>query len=236
MCCDNNSERLIELSYGELSRDDAEELESHLAACEACRREWEAIRQNGELLDLANRKHMRDVPSLDPADLFAAQQRSGARQLQRWKHLALAATAAAMLLAVTSAAIRRIEIDSTHVTIRWQESPAPPPSQELKADAALAQFRAELAETRHLLADHRQRLDNLDQLAALIVTELKDDDARFAQAVAALHVRIDVLRRQNDQRWQAVGRGFHDWYLTQRLESSPAPQTTFVPLESGESP
>jgi len=60
----------------------------------------------------------------------------------------------------------------------------------------------------------------------LVVTELKRNDVRLETTRASVVRRIDAVERQNNERWRAVGRGFHDWYLERALaEATPASAT-----------
>jgi hypothetical protein len=222
-CAD--TEKLIDLAYGEAPPDEAAAIEAHLAGCDSCRRTWEEIAGNIELLDRAADEPL-SAPAIDPTRIFAAAGRRENARARRWRRAAICATAAVVVLATAAAAFRRVEIHATHVVIRWSN----PPRSEIQAPSPandLSQLRAELSQARRRLDDYGRRLEDLDRLASLVVSELKEDDARLTRATAGLHLRIDALQRQNDRRWQAVGRGFHDWYLANAADSAVQEQTTF---------
>ena len=240
MPCEQSSEKLIDFAYGELPSGQAAAIEAHLAECDSCRRQCEEIAHNIELLDRAAGEPMPATAS-DPWRIFAAVRLREAARSRRWRRAAISAAAAAVLIAVAAAGFRHVEVHATHVVIRWSEAPAPTgprpqPPAGAPDDANLAQFREDLAQTRTLLAEHGRRLEDLDRFASLVVAELKEDDVRLTRAATALRVRIDALQRQNDERWQAVGRGFHDWYLTHLSGPSADSQANFTPPTAGDRP
>jgi hypothetical protein len=223
MTCEVTAEQRIEFVYGELPPAQAAAIEAHLAECESCRRECEEFTQQMELMDRAV-----SVPvaaaSTDLSKILATARSRANSRSRRWRRVALGAAAAALVIAVAAAAVRRVEVHATHVVIRWGGSAAPQQGQFPAAvDADSDRLRTELARTQSLLLEHRRRLDDLDRLAALVVSELKDDDAGMAR----LAFRIDALQRQNDERWQTVRRGFHGWYLA-HVESAGDLQTDFT--------
>jgi hypothetical protein len=231
MPCDQLPEKLIELIYGELTREDAAAVEAHLALCESCRRGRDDLARHVELLQSA--AELPAPGSVESARIFAAARRREAARSRRWRRVAIAATAAAAVLLAAAAAGRRVEIHRTHVVIRWSER-----AEQLaphQADVSDHRLKSELAQTHALLARQQQRLDDLERFAALVVTELKQDDLRMSRTSTALHARLDALQRQTDERWQAVGRGFHDWYLTQ-LSDTPLMQQTASDLTEGDLP
>jgi hypothetical protein len=232
MTCNTTSEKLMEFVYDELPAAESAAMESHLAKCDSCRREWEELAHNVELLDRAAAAPAIRT-AVEPASVLAAARRGEIARAKRWRLVALFATSATILVAIATAAVRRVEVHATHVVICWSESPS---AEDLTDDATVKQLRGELARTQTLLAEHRRRLDDLDRLGSLIVAELKEDDLRLARSAAKLHLRIDAVQRQNDERWQAVGRGFHDWYLAQ--VTGPIDQQTnlSIPATAGDLP
>ena len=234
MNCETAKRRMIDLAYGELSPDEARQVEAHVAECGACRADWEDLAASCELIDRASERDSPGRPQVDVLKLLAEARRRDAARARRWRTAAWSAVAAAVVVAAAGIAQIRVEWGSAGLVIGWG-SPAEAGGAPV-ADPAVPRLEAQLAESQAALAAHRRRLDDLDQLAALIVERVQANDARASHALAALGGRIEEVRRQNDQRWNAVSRGFHDWYLAQRLDPEPSAQeTTVTPLEQGDS-
>ncbi|MBW3600109.1 MAG: zf-HC2 domain-containing protein [Planctomycetes bacterium] len=237
MRCDQVKQSLVDLAYGELPRGDSKDVKAHLVACDRCRVEWEALAESRELLD-----HAADFPPADVVKILAEAHRREVVAARRRRRRVWSAVAAAALLAAVGIAQLQFERRPSQVIIGWSDAdPAPvSPPQAPGRDPIVEKLQADLDASAAALADCRRRLDDLDQLAVLIVQELKSDDLRRAHAIESLHERIEEVRRQNDARWQAVGRGFHNWHLAQRLESREAiavdPPAAVMPLKTGDSP
>ena len=221
MNCNQVQQRLVDLAFGELGPEEARRIESHLATCETCRGEWEPLAASCELVDHAARQSPQ-LSSVNVPRLFAEAHRRTAQRARRWRMAAWSAVAAAVLVAAASL--------GELIRVERQVANEPQP------DPRIEQLQAELAESQAALAAQRRRMDEFNRLAALIVEELEARDARAVRTSSALHLRIEDVRLQNDRRWKAVGRGFHDWYLAQHLDASPDEPITSNPLQSGVSP
>ena len=232
MSCNQATENLIEFVYGELSAAEAAAIESHLAECHVCRREFDELAQSIELLDRVAETPPVTAP-IEPARIFAAVHRRQTVGARRWRLAAIAAAAAAVLIAVVSVGVRRIDVYTTHLVIRWSDASK---SEAPAVESNVEQLREDLARTQSHLAEQQRRLDDLERLGSLVVAELKEDDVRLARAAAKLHLRIDAAQRQNDERWQAVSRGFHDWYLAQVPGPAVDQQTTLDTSSTGDLP
>ena len=77
-----------------------------------------------------------------------------------------------------------------------------------------ADLRAEVELLRVELERQRQRQAEINALVRLVAVEVQRDEGaprieRLESAVTMLRLSLDEVRRRNDERWKAVGRGFH---------------------------
>jgi hypothetical protein len=208
MNCDESKHKLIEALYDELPACDAAALDEHLAACESCRHERDELSAARDLVQHAAAAPTSAGDTLDAARLqrLAATRNNNRR---RWRRGLVWATAAAVLVALGLARLT-VQVHPTHVVLAWGE-PVAPTSVE-STDEPLPAGDDTL---RWAVARHQRRLDELHTLLDVVVDELKRDDEQFQRAVLMFDRRIDELRQRGDQRWRAVGRGFHEWMFTQ---------------------
>ncbi|MEX2273663.1 MAG: zf-HC2 domain-containing protein [Vicinamibacterales bacterium] len=120
--CTDNKESLIAFVYGELPRDEQRALESHLAACEACRAEVSGLRAVRDDLLAWAPPECRELPSTWIESPRAA---TPMDRMRAWMP-AFGLAAAAMLVLAVSAAIANLDVryDEQGLVIRTGR-PAP---------------------------------------------------------------------------------------------------------------
>jgi len=241
MTCDEVRMRLIDLAYDEPAGDwesaaDRSEFERHVAQCEACAKALAELAWTRDVVTTAavtaagtTAGRTRQIHAGQIQRVVAQRAETGRR---RWRRLAWLATAAAVLVAVGALSRMRVEIHPSHVVLAWGDSqPSITPGlHDTSAGDGASGIRAvsvqSLEDLKDSVAGHHRRLAEINRLMDLVVTELKRNDVRFAATRASFVRRIDAVERQNNERWRAVGRGFHDWYLERALaEATPASAT-----------
>jgi anti-sigma factor RsiW len=189
--------------HGDLDKQAAGRLETHLAACPACRREREAFDQLGRLLDAVPAPAVQvDLPRL-----YRAAAEWQWRRARRWRRVAAAVGAAAAALLVVAFGLRlEVRADGHQLTLRWGAPPAPAPAPAPPPAVAPEQLQV-LSELIHALAtdvdarDRRQadelvrlqgRLNDLQRLTARRQAELE-------RALAAVYASSTLARRGENE-------------------------------------
>jgi hypothetical protein len=110
----------------------------------------------------------------------------------------------------------RVEIHPSHLVLAWGEaSPSDVPDRYPTDKTPVSLPTVDTLQDS--VAAHQRRLDEINRLLDLVVTELNRNSAHLETTTALFARRIDTVERRNDERWRAVGRGFHDWYLKHAL-------------------
>lgn len=209
MKCADAKARLIESLYGELPGEDESRLREHLAGCDSCRQEMEALEQSRRQLSAVRQPEF----SVDLGRLYRTAAERARRGRRRWRLLAGASCAAAVLLLVVVAARLRLDWRPDRLVISWGgRPPADRPLEPKQPDHLPAS-----------LSRHEERLETLEDVAALLSAEVGRDDSRYAAALAELRRQlarsqrdIQLLARQTNVRWQLAEENIRDLYqLTQ---------------------
>ena len=209
MKCSDVQTRLIESLYGELSEQEGTALREHLAGCPACQEEMEALEQSRR--QLAALSQPDSSPDLGRLYRTAAQRSGHSRR--RWRRLAIATSAAAVLLMALLATRLRLDWGAGQLVVSRAGRPPAPEVVDPKA--------TEPSATRP--NQYEERIEALEEIARLLSAELSTSDVRQAAEVAELHrqlarLQADVqqLARQTDVRWQVADQDIRDLhYLTQ---------------------
>ena len=208
MKCPDMRTRLIESLYGELCQEEETRVREHLAGCESCRQEMERLQRSRRQLAVLAQPDA----SLDFGRVYRTAAERAARGRRRWRLLAGAACAAAVLLLALVAGRLRLDWRPGQLVVSFGSKPP----------AALA---VEPEETDRLLASlrrHEERLETLEEVARLLSSELGTSDYRQAAALAELRRQlarsqadIELLARQTNVRWHLAEQNIRDLYLTQ---------------------
>ncbi|MHC4400471.1 MAG: anti-sigma factor family protein [Planctomycetota bacterium] len=215
MKCDEAEALLIECSYQELPPEEEARLREHLAGCDACRRELDALERDRKRLAALAEPAVR----VDLGRLYQAAADRGQRGRRRWRRAAVAASAAAAVMVALFAARVRLEWRPGQLSVSFgdpppvaptvkpeEHAPSPPPSDP-----------------------YEKRIETLEEIAGLLSAELTESDARHAAEMADLGRRLargqrDVaeLTRQANLRWGVAEREFQElFHLTSfRRDSS----------------
>ena len=195
MNCTEARDRLPGLLYGDLPAPEAAAVETHLAACPACRQEYAALQRVRPLLDAAPAAAV----AVDLPRLYRAASRVRARQLRRWRSAAVALGSAAAVLLLIVGLRFEVRIETHQVTLGWRlpaaDTHTPPPlaPAEIHREAPAAAFAAEDV-----------------QLVKDLIRALADDvearDQRLQQVVTWMQARLEAVRRQDQQRWDTTAR------------------------------
>ena len=228
--CDEVRNRLIELAYDDFAgdvraNDDRAALERHVHKCAGCREALGELAWTRDLIAKAAASRLTRTAVHDGRihrDIAARAERSR----RRWRRLAWLATAAALWVCVWSASRLRVEIHASHAVLAWGDAAGSSdlaPITDIHEPTAVSDAQS-IADS---IAAHQRRLVEINRLLNLMVSELNRNSARIETTVAVFGQRIDAVERQNNERWRAVGRGFHDWYLKQTLAQATLPSGDF---------
>ncbi len=214
MKCSDAQIRLIERLYGELCPEDETPLREHLAGCRSCRQEMEALQQSRRQLSVLSQPDS----SPDFGRLYRTAADRAGRSRRRWRYLALASSAAAVLILALLAARLRVDWQPGRLIVSFDgRPPAAMPFDTKVAEASAAR-----------LSRHEERLKALEEIARLLSAELSTSDYRQAAEVAELRRQlarsqtdVELLARQTNARWQLADQNIRDLhYLTQLSPNS----------------
>jgi hypothetical protein len=201
MNCTRARALLAALVYGDLPPAETAAVEQHLAGCDSCRRERQALQEVRRLLDAT-------PPPAVQVDVRRLYQEATARQqrsARRWRRAAVA------LLGVAAAALLvlglRLEVrcEAHQLTLRWgtpEVAPAPPTLPELP----------------HREAKRTPTAEDLQLLRELIHALAADAEARDQRQylyLQRLQGRLDALQLDSAQRWQALEHDIAALYASQ---------------------
>lgn len=192
MNCGQARDRLPDLIYGHLSAQDGQELQAHLGACAACRREETALRQvYGLLASWTPPAIAVDLPAL-----YRQVAEGQRRRARRWRRVAIALGAAAAMTMFALMTRFEIRLEKHQVSLRWADAPAAPapaPAPGPLVKGAEAE-RAELPPPFHAT-------EQLEVLGELVQGQQEE--------IANLQGRLNELQRQvaaGNQRWLTTER------------------------------
>jgi hypothetical protein len=208
MNCDDVKLRLIESLYGELSPEDEARFREHLAGCDACRHEMAGLEQSRRQLERVEEPDVR----VDLGRLYRTAADRGQRNRRRWRRVAMAASAAAVLMAALVGARLRFERRPGRLIVSWGARPTATQAVQPAPSDALPP----------LPGQYEERLAALEEVARLLSVELSRNDARHAAAMAELRGRlarsergVEELTRRSHLRWRVAEENIRDLYLAQ---------------------
>jgi hypothetical protein len=197
MNCPQARDLLPLLLYGDLAPGDAATVEAHLAACAACRRERDALRQVRQALDAAPPA----AAEVDLPRLYRAAAQAQERRFRRWRRAAFAlGTLAAALVLFAVLPGLEFRCEAHQFSVRWGAPPAPqptpPPAPEPRGpEPERVQFVSTTA------PDVEERLRLLSDLVQLLSADADARDARRRREFDVLRAQLNDLREQS-QRWR----------------------------------
>jgi hypothetical protein len=223
MKCDEVKRRLIESLYGELSGEEEASLEEHLAGCDSCRHELEALAEGRRLLQRLRDPDVR----VDVRSLYRTAADRTERSRRRWRRLAAAASVAALLIGALAAAQLRFEWRPGQLTVSWDGGA--PAARPVRPEPPKPSPPVPSGDQDRLLTQHGERIEALEEVARLLSDELARNDARHAVAMAELGRQlarwqedVEQLARQFNLRWRRTERDIRDLYLVRFSPDSSA--------------
>jgi hypothetical protein len=215
MNCTAIRTHLPALLYGDLEPIVANLVQTHLATCAACRQEQAALRQLRQTLDTV------PVPEVQ-VDLPRLYQQIAARQTRRerrWRWTAVACGAAAAVLLLVVGTRLEVRLDAHQLVLRWGAPPDVSPAAR-QSDPLPPHAPEPLAS-----AETERRLQVMSDLIHAMAEEVRYRDGQRQEELTQLQTRINMLQRQDNQRWTQNDRNFAALYLA-----------TFGPAKKGELP
>lgn len=197
-----NDERLVEALFGELARDEQQQLEYALSQSGELRQRWNELRQTQQLLATVPDRSAH----VSLAAIYSSALRGSARTTGRYRLAAIGAIAAALLLGVLFAAGIRLEWQPKQLVLRWGAAPV--------ADAAPAAANPTLEDMRRS-ARQEQRLAALEEVCRLLLNEVDRTDRRSDRMATAIERECRGLREEADARWQELRRDVQALYVLQ---------------------
>lgn len=186
MKCDDTKIAMMDLLYDEIESETEKLLRTHLAACEECRREYEALSRTSLTLQA--------LPQEAPARtlIFVEARPTWAQSLKnllfpehasRWGRWAFGLSAA-MVSALVTSAILNLEITAGDGQFSYRTSLAPRPVAEVSE-----QFRNRLAE--------QLRLENREMVSQLVQAHYEKQQAEFDRTLVNFATEFNRQRQQD---------------------------------------
>src|SRR5262245_53757261 len=189
--------------YDELSEADRAAADAHLAGCEACRAELDALTRTRAALDIGPMA----AAAVDLNQIFRSEAQRQQRATRRWRVVALAGLAAAVLVLALRLDIRA---DARQVTIRWGSPPVAPPAPIPPEPQTVVERSDD-----HVSRDLDERLNMLTSLIHALAANVESGDRDRAADLALLRQELAGLRRQGDLRWKETERSVSALYTAQ---------------------
>jgi len=180
--------------YGDLSPDEARDVELHLAGCEGCRRELAALAQV--------RQGLSATPL--PAVPFASQLRTTAARpvsSRRWQIAAVAGLSAAIALLALRCEIR---LDHGQLVMRWGAMPEP-------VREATVIVKHEPAPP----SDFDERLARMSELISVLAGTVEAGDRERAAQLRGMQQELANLKQENHRRWSQTRQEVDALYTAQ---------------------
>lgn len=210
MTCTEARALLPLLIYDGLDAEEAAVLRGHLAACPDCRREHDALRGVGRLLDVPAPRVEVDLPRL-----YRTLAEQEAQRARRWRRVALALGAVAALLLVSFGLRLEVRLEAGQMVVRWGQPPAPvavapapaPPAPQLTQVVLSPETEARL----RLLSELIQALDQ----------DAESRDQRYQEQITSLEKQLQALQWQANQRWSLTEKNVAALYFLARKGEEP---------------
>lgn len=206
MKCTDVRAALPLLIYGEPSPHDAT-VREHLAACPACRREYEALASVRHLLDDAA------VPrvTVDLQQLHRALAERQIHRVRRWRRIAVALGGIAAVLLLALGLRLEIRLEANQLVVRWGESPV---GRAFRPDDIVVESQAGKP-------DSHDDLRILSDLIHALKQDTDDRDQRCEDRLERLEKHVRALQSQGDLRWSATEKTVAALYLLSRKGEKP---------------
>ncbi len=214
MNCADVRARLTAFAYGDLSETEASQVRQHLGRCLACEQERRAITEVQRLLDAVPAPTVAvDLPRLyrDVAD-------GHGRQVRRWRFVALAGLAAAVVVAALLVSHLEVRVDANQLVLRWGAGPTAPDRPELPPPAPPRPQETTTAAPLISTAEINQQLRMLRELVQAISDDADLREQRRQREIAALQNRMRGLEQQMTQLRLAAQREVTALYTAQVAE------------------
>lgn len=213
MKCHDVQTRLIDLLYGELAAGEATAAGEHLAECETCRRDFEALKSTRQVLSAVPQSRV----EVDVHRIHARAMTRALQARQRWKWMAVVAAAMAGVVLLLGARGMRVEVHQDHLLLSWgreqnEEEPPKQPASSRESEASI-----QLSEQ---LTEHEARLAHLDELMRLVVLELDGSGRRQRTLLSELADRVDGLQAISNARWNSTEHDVQTLYQWAQYTSS----------------
>jgi hypothetical protein len=211
MNCEQARDCLLEHLYQELDADASRSVQAHLDDCPECRRECEQLEKTHALLTRAEQNSAASRGSPNSPQLWQQAWVAAQASRRRWRRAAWVIAVAASLLLVIWLSNLQVAVHSTHVTIGWSQAGDQRPGVGEESSAAKKSAADDqLSSLEQSLAQHEQRLRELDRLVRLLerVTEV-EHQARMRDLVS-LEVLLQSVADRNDTRWNTVAHLFRN--------------------------
>lgn len=189
MNCSQAREKLPLLLYDDLDRDEASIVQTHLAQCHACKAEFVELSRVREVLNVVPTPNVSvdvDRISAEPSVARSARTRS-----KRWKQIAFAMTAAAIVLAF--ALNVEFRIDGQQLIVRWGNLPA-----QQQQEAVVSRRPATIGpvdERVAVLPNLNERIRVLDDLVHALAEEVNSHGRQQRDSLSSLQTRLRVLEQ-----------------------------------------
>lgn len=212
MKCEDVQRILLDLVYGELCPDDRDSVEQHLAECETCSREADALGQAVEALNDAADEKEPECERLNGLRIAQQAAMRVERSRRQWQRFAFAATTAAAVLLTVQFFALRIDVSAAGMTVSWG-APTQPEQPEREAAVPVAMDTS----IPPVFDEHESRLDDLDQLVHLLLRLAQTDDRGHERDVFLLAQRVDSIEERAETRWRTLNFMVRSLGLSQNL-------------------
>ena len=211
MNCPDVRAALPEFVYEGLSPEVRDEMKRHLDGCPECRREETALRQVRSLLTAAPAPEVR----VDTAAVYRQAAERQARRVRRWRRVAVAACAAAVLIAAGMGLSRlEIHVGSTEMVVRWGRPAAAP--EPATTPAALPPPAAPVAAVDPRDIDSiKDRLNLLSELTQALADDGRERDEQRGQEIARLREQLRQWQGLSAERLRDMQKDFDALYVAQ---------------------
>ncbi len=212
MNCPEVRAALPEFVYEALPPEARAEVQRHLDGCPECRREEAAMRQVRSLLAAAPAPEVR----VDTAAVYRAAAERQARRVRRWRRVAVAACAAAVLIAAVMGLSRlEVRIGSSELVVRWGQPPAmpvPPPAPPAVQPPRAAPV---AAVDPHDIDSIKDRLNLLSELTQALADDGRDRDEQRGQEIARIREQMRQWQGLSAERLRDMQKDFDALYVAQ---------------------
>ena len=187
MNCEQVRALLPEHLYADVPPAEQDDLRKHLAQCPNCAEVWRGLQGVRQMLDAAPAPAVQiDLPLL-----YQQARELDQRHTRRWRRLAWAASAAAVILLILTALRFEVRWHEREIVFGWGMPPPPPPALRVPEDPAIPAA---------LLADLQLMKDLIHSIAA----DMDERDQEYAAALSDLETRLDAVKTTSNRRWWAT--------------------------------